>query len=166
MLQTSILQKIIDQSVLGEQSPIRPSQKKGNRFPVAASLILTSLVDVFSILVIYLLVNSMTTTNEINPEQAIQLPTASITEEFQVSLMIIVKEGEVFIDKQIVAADQLEAYFAQWQEEHKDDEKAPTITIQADREADFEVINPILEIASQTGIRNFQLAILKEDKGT
>ncbi len=163
MLYTSVLQKIISQSVLRDQSALKQQSGGKSRFPIAASLMLTSLVDVFSILVIYLLVNTSGGQQDFDLKFDLQLPKAAYSDETKTGLMLSLKDDQFFIDDNPVDIQQIESSFKSWVETHQDNPEANIITIQADRNTDFEKINPVLERAAFAGIRNFQLATLREE---
>ena len=75
-------------SALEGTSMIRPSQKRGGR-SLAAGLMLTSLVDAFSILVIFLIMNHSNSQDVVNLGEKITLPTAQEASSFKkVSLSV------------------------------------------------------------------------------
>lgn len=134
------------------------------RKTVVATLALTSLVDAFTILVIYLIVNS-SGAEPMDLEKGIQLPEASMSSELDRSPVVIFKDGSFRIDNQIIANENLKASLEQLrlktQKYFKDGESS--IMIQADENVGFEKLHPIMVAAAYAGVKHVKFAVLQKD---
>ncbi|MCB0411114.1 MAG: biopolymer transporter ExbD [Bdellovibrionales bacterium] len=152
-------------SLLDNQSLLKP-KGKGSKKELAATLILTSLVDVFSILVIYLMV-STTAGVEMDVAEGITLPSASnsvVTTE--TGFLVMVSPRGIEIDKQIVPLDQVMEVLKQHQAAlaEQNDPKAKRLVLQADKESDFDAINPVIMAGTQSGFENITFAVLQKEE--
>ncbi len=148
-----ILANTTMRSALGSQSALKPKAALGKK-ALVITLILTSLVDVFSILVIYLLVNT-SASQEITLKGDIELPIAHNTSVIESGLVLRIDGKDLYIDDQIVASEDLLS---------KLEEMAmQTLIIQADRKIAFSELSPILLIASRTGYSKVRFAVIRGD---
>lgn len=120
-----------------------------------ASLMLTSLVDAFSILVIFLMMNSATDTSPIEAYGSIDLPQAKsalVTEERPT---LRIEKGEYFLKEQkIEVSGLLDAL-------NSIPSKGELIII-ADREMDYQELNPVIVLGSQAGFSDLKFAVIKK----
>ncbi len=145
-------------------SLIKPSKgRSGNK--LAATLILTSLVDVFSILVIYLLVTSMNQPHELNLDD-IDLPIASSSVVLDGGTIVKVTHQGILIDEQPVSEAALDEFFemrvAGLREEQGEEAKL-AIVIQADKSADYSLVDPIILKATSAGFSRLRFAVVQEE---
>ena len=92
MLTSSFLKNQTLMSPLNEASTLKPHSGKGKR-PLLFTLTLTSLIDAFSILVIFLLSNYSTSSQPKNLDAKMQLPMASKSADLNIGTVIKVSEG-------------------------------------------------------------------------
>src|SRR5258708_39586811 len=101
MLSRSVLKDQIMKSSLKAQSTLRPKGGK-KRKTLVFSLTLTSLIDAFSILVIYLLIN-FGASQTVQPGKDMQLPMATQTDSMDVGTVVSINKGRYFVDDREVA---------------------------------------------------------------
>ncbi len=144
-------------SALAQQSALKPKAGLGKR-ALVSTLILTSLVDVFSILVIYLLVNT-SASQEVTLQGEIELPTAVNTSVIEAGLVLRLQQDGIFLNDQLIPANELlktlEEYAAQ------DTSELRTLIIQADRRSQFAEMSPVLLSAARTGFHRVRFAVIK-----
>ena len=150
-------------SPIKEGSKIRPF---GNSIKktIAASLALTSLVDAFTILVIYLVVNAGPA-ETIDLKEGINLPQAMTGKELDGSPVVTFKNGSFMIENRIIAAADLKVALDQLREKSKNLFKTgePAIVVEADENIDFNKLQPLLVASSYAGIRHVKFAVLQKD---
>ncbi|MCC7405233.1 MAG: biopolymer transporter ExbD [Bdellovibrionales bacterium] len=153
-------------SPISNQATVRP-RKSIFRRPLVTTLILTSLVDAFSILVIYLLVNTGAATEPLDSKQ-LQLPFASQSEVLQAGLVIRIENNRYYLNDQEVRStilgDALEKANSALVD--KGDERSGKAIIVADQNVKFEDLNPVITACSQTQIKKIKFAVYPEEPGT
>src|SRR4051794_25966346 len=132
MLNQSILKNQSMVSPLASASLLSPKGKKRGR-SIAMTLVLTSLVDAFCMLTIYLMFNVSPSGQAANLK-SMNLPIASHSDLFTSGILVRVENGRYYLNDQEVGKDQLTAALAPF----KRDPTAPLdpdrqIVIQADR---------------------------------
>lgn len=152
-------------SPLSSESVIRPKANKGPKTLVAA-LILTSLVDAFSILVIYLLMNTTTATEALDLEKEITLPMATQSDMLQAGVVVSALKKSYKINNEVLTAEELGPRLKALQEklDSESDRRAGKLVIQADKKVNFETLNPIIIAGSQGGFETIKFAVMP-DKG-
>ena len=71
---------------------------------VVAQLSLTAMVDMFTVLVVFLLMNYRTTETVLYIPKEVELPTASETKELKPAHVVTVSPREILIDQEVVAS--------------------------------------------------------------
>ncbi len=143
-------------SALNQQSVLKP---KGNLFKktIVGTLILTSLVDVFSILVIYLLVNT-SASQEVPLNGKIELPIASQTESIDSGLIVRLEGNKIYIDDQPASQKELASRLGSITFEEG---KEKSLVIQADRQMNYSELSPILLSAAKSGFTKVRFAVIQ-----
>lgn len=161
-LKTEMMKSPID-----GQAVVRPQGRTARR-SLVLSLVLTSLVDAFSILVIYLLVNTSAATETLNVNKEIKLPLASQSEVLQAGLVVKIEKRRYFLNDQEVSVSSLGDALEKAQEELSllGDERSGKVIIQADQGLTFEDLNPVITACSQTQIKKIKFAVFPEEKGS
>jgi biopolymer transport protein ExbD len=136
------------------QSHLRP--QRSNIKKKAATLMITSLVDAFSILVIYLLFGPAITGEAVNPELKLQLPVAYQSSLADQETSLVIKNNRYYLQNEEVAPQKLVAKLKQVSRKFSD-KKA--LVIIADQKNDIEKINPVLIAASEAGLSQLRLAV-------
>lgn len=166
MLGTKVLGNTVFGSVLGGASVLgsgvaTKAKKKGQ-----AGLLLTSLVDSFAILVIFLMMNASTSYKvELDPQ--ISLPAALSGNPIEKATTLMIKGGRYFLEKKEYDAQQLATAIYQITNQKLADDapealknQVKSLIVVADKQMDFSELNPLIKIASSAGITEFKFAIL------
>lgn len=133
------------------------SRKKDMNTP----LLLTALVDAFSILVIFLLVQIAGVPNEFEANDKLSLPKASAvglvsTDKTAVVTNLVFVDGGFKLDGQTVTLATLKNQLVRMKAEKGESVR---LIIQADQRSDFDRIAPILAITAEAGIANLEFAV-------
>ncbi len=156
------------------RSPLRGSSgiKRTNRVQrktIVASLLLTSLVDIMSILVIYLIFNS-SADPELLMKAGISLPEATNLNRIKLATVVEVFEDQYFIDNQLIQVEDLAKVFTEIKQKSVEenlnlvDETPTEIIVKADGGIEFEKLNPILIAGAEVGIEKIKFAALQGKK--
>ena len=146
-----------------------------------AGLNLVSLMDIFTILVFFLLMNSGDS-QEIEKAQFITLPDSQATGSFQNDLLIMISDDAVLInDEEIVSLDQVKEtkgksvpelaeflkQYASEQGELSAFEKkhGRPVTIMGDQAVPYEILKGVMASCSQENFRDIALAVNQVVKG-
>jgi biopolymer transport protein ExbD len=150
-------------SPLKEGSQIRPFGNKIKK-TIVTTLALTSLVDAFTILVIYLVVNS-SPAEQLDIKDGITLPTASVSADLDSSPVVTFKNNSFYIEDRAVANGDLQAALKALKEKTKNlfKNKEAAIVVQADEGVDFNLLQPIMVASSYAGISKVKFAVLQKD---
>lgn len=82
----------------------RNRMKKGSGRKLVAQLSLTAMVDMFTVLVVFLLMNYRTTETVLYIPKEVQLPEASETKELKPAHVVTISAKEILIDREVVAS--------------------------------------------------------------
>ena len=132
-----------------------------------ATLMLTSLIDAFSILVVYLLMFFSSAGEMTYVSSDIDLPKASIIERLDRYSIIQIKKEGYFIEDVELKADSLVSYLANLKKELSKaqstyENQKDTITIQADKTVKYDRLSPVIQACSHAGFSNIKFAVLGE----
>lgn len=154
-MNASILQKQKMTSPLEAMKRIQATGGSGSEKSLFFSLNLTTLIDAFCILVIFLLSNMNGQIQNLQMGKDMVLPAAVKTETLDQGLMVRIEKNELFVDdKKINKEDIAKALL---------DAKKPensSIIIQADRRSDYEKIGMVLRAGGQAGYEKYIFAVL------
>jgi len=144
-------------SPLGGQSVLRP---KGNivKKSLIATVILTSLVDAFSILVIYLIVNT-STSNDIISAKDMVLPKSQQSIQLEQGTVVRVQKNGYFVNDKKVSLRGLPRMLLKIQQQARQQHKKLSLIIQADQNDGFSQLNPILVSSAATGFEKIKFAV-------
>ncbi len=163
LAEASPLKKSVLASAIAGQSRIRPTGQKHRR-TLLASLMLTSLVDAFSILVIFLLINYSANQDNVNVGDKIRLPEARASQFIQNGVVVRIEgeTGEVFVDDKGIAisalADHLKALNGGAEKASSDG-----LVIVADRQLDYAALSPVILAGSSAGFTKFKFAVVRDE---
>lgn len=161
MIDQGILHGKAVTSVLGSMSHLNP-EGKPHKKSVASDLLLTALIDAFSILVIFLLMSFSSTGEILYIGKGTELPKAANTTLIERFPVVRVDEGKVYLEDALIEGDSLTAGLLdlrkKWQEMHPSEEYPGILTVQADRRVKYEVLNQIVVAASQAGFSDMKFA--------
>lgn len=143
---------------------LKPSKGGRTKKSIVATMMLTSLVDAFTIVVIYLIVNS-TASEQLEVTDGLHLPKASFSQEIDNSPSVIFKNNQFIVDDRAVSESslqgELKALVAKNISFFKSGE--PSIIVQADEGVDFDKLQPLLIASSYAGIKHVKFAVLQKD---
>lgn len=156
---------ILKQSFVTDSSVVNTKASKKIKKSVAATLMLTSLIDAFSILVVYLLMFFSSTGEMAYVNSEIELPKASTIERLDRFSIIQIKKTGYFVDEKKIAESELVSFLLSLKQKlnanHASDQ-AETITIQADKNLKYSDLSPIIQACSHTGFSEIKFAVLGE----
>ncbi len=161
---SSSLKQTSIQSPLSQMAIVRPKAASTKR-TLVSSLMLTSLVDAFSILVIFLLMNTKSGIEQVELKKINQLPHATAMDTVTKGIVLRIEDNKYFVDEVQVS----EATLAQKLEEAKTKFEAGTINglkasviVQADKKLDYEAVSPILRAGAAAGLNQFKFAVVEK----
>ena len=116
---------------------------------------LAPMIDIVFLLLIFFVVASTLNMNEV--QATIQLPGTNTVDGKNIKeiVLYITKEGQVFLEKEKIEWEQLPDILYECMTENK----TKKVTIYADREADFQYIVDILDLANQLKINQIQFSL-------
>jgi len=153
---------------------------KRNRLKPSNSLILTSLMDILTVLVLFLLKSFVIEGEVISPVPGVSLPESSSNTAPQSSIVIAIFNDSVMLNGEVVAsvsrsvssgdlliaplADKLDAARAQSAEIARlrgtPEEFKGKVSIQGDREIDFAILQRVMYTCSVSGYEQISLAVI------
>jgi biopolymer transport protein ExbD len=151
------------QSQLGSQSSLSPqgSKRKKRGFE---GLMLTSLVDAFSILVIFLLLNFSSSESIIILPKGTELPKAVQNEELKKNTVVKIDEDKLYVGDQQVTKDNLLASLISLRKSMNEAAGGVmedfAVTIQADRRTKYAQLNTLVSACAQAGFSDLHFAVL------
>ena len=134
----------------------------------AATLMLTSLIDAFSILVVYLLMFFSSTGEMTYVSSDIELPKANLIERLDRYSIIQIKKTGYFVEDTELKSEDIVSYLVDLKkklnEKHSQSkaEQTETITIQADKTVPYDRLSPVIQACSHAGFSNIKFAVLGE----
>ena len=144
-------------SALANQSRLRPGSGRTRRSTLTA-LMLTSLVDAFSILVIFLIITYNTSPGAVNTGH-VTLPQVSQTEFLQQGVVVRIENNLYVVDEHPVALAQLgETLKAAFMKNGS--AKQDGLILVADRNLDYETLSPAILAGSNAGFTKFKFAVI------
>lgn len=157
------------QSILGQtqrRSPLLEAQnlnkKSGKKVGVkelAQVLPLTSLIDAFSIIVIYLLIGTQSGVIETPMTPGMKLPMAQNAESLEKTVAILrIQDNRFFLNDKLVRFQDLSEELAQLKKNSSD--KSVEIMVQADQNMNYASLDPLIKAGSLAGIEKFKFAVL------
>lgn len=162
----SLLGKASLSSPLLSASPLNPHGAPSASREVNAPLMLTSLVDAFSILVIYLLMHFSASGEILMISKNTELPTAANSADLVRYTIVKVEEGKYYLENEEVAPENLVAKLLENREKFVKDrpgEEFPDkIIVQADRRTPYKVLNSIVHAGAQTGYSEIKFAVVSK----
>ncbi|MBX3022895.1 MAG: biopolymer transporter ExbD [Bdellovibrionales bacterium] len=164
MLETqSVLTDTAMTSVLAGESQLRPSHAKVKR-NVNADLLLTALIDAFSILVIFLLASFSSSGELLTMSKDMELPKASLNEILERNPVVKIDGTKLYLEDKEITTDSLIAELIQLRKQFAEtrpgEEYPGIVTVQADRRLKYELLNQIVLAASAAGFGDIRFAVL------
>lgn len=163
---------------IGLPSPLgsaMSSQKTAGRSKrdMNTPLLLTALVDAFSILVIFLLVQVSGAPNLFEADDKIKLPKAAAVDlqpdskDTKVLNLVIHRDAYVLDGERLnVSGLRARLVDAGKQAKAEQDGGKTRLVIQADEQNDFDLLSPVLGITAEAGISTLEFAVQAVEEGT
>ncbi|XGC82207.1 ExbD/TolR family protein [Bdellovibrio bacteriovorus] len=148
-------------SPLSDVQSLKPGMKskKGKLQDLALALPLTSLIDAFSIIVIYLLIGTQNSGMETTIPTKMSLPTASHSVGIEKETPILsIQKGVYRLNDEVVQKKDLGQKLAELKK--KSEEKSVELLVQADQEMAYEDLDPLLKASSLSGIEKMKFAVV------
>ena len=149
-------------SALGSTSMLRPRAGTGFRRSTVASLMLTSLVDAFSILVIFLIMNHSASNEVVNIGSKVTLPQARESQFIQSGVVVRIEGGHFMVEDKEVALGSLSTQLKALNSS-VEVAKREGLIIVADRSLDYADLSPVILAGSQAGFSKFKFAVIRKD---
>lgn len=158
-MHSSFLKNKVLYSPLASQSALRPQKGRGKKNTMA-TLLLTSLVDAFSILVIFLMMTSAAEQSDFQADH-VKLPKASEAQAtFKTAVVKIVGSSILVNDKAVRAENLAQALREVYSQLKASGSEHPeSLVIVADKDQDFLTLNPIIVAGSRVGFNEFKFAV-------
>ena len=164
MLGNTIVKETALSGIIGSSSVLAPDSGGHHKRNIVADLLLTALIDAFSILVIFLLMSFSSSGDILYIGKNQELPKAARAEALERFPIVKIEEGKYFLEDQPVTADGLVAGLLgvrkKWQEIHTGEEFPATLTVQADRRVKYEVLNSVVLASSHAGFSDIKFAVI------
>lgn len=160
MIINGLISKKKTVSLMPDGSSMGLRQAKTKKVLVAG-LALTSLVDAFSILVIYLLVSTTSGEMDLNTDH-IDLPVVGSSQTLKPAPVVKVAKRGYYFDEKRVSLRLLSVKLKKAFVELDESEKQKPIIIQADKKVGFAKINPLVLIATKAGFNQLRFAVIQE----
>lgn len=140
---------------------LKPGLKNKKRMgsELAIALPLTSLIDAFSIIVIYLLIGTQNSGIESTIPSTISLPTASHSVGIEKETPILtIQKGVYRLNDQVVSVKALGQKLLELKNKAQD--KTLELLVQADQEMKYQDLDPLLKAGSESGIEKMKFAVV------
>jgi biopolymer transport protein ExbD len=157
MLERSYLKSQMRNTGLKNQSTLKP-KGGGIKRSLMFSLTLTSLIDAFTIMVIYLLVNFGDPSQNIKLAGNIDLPQAVQNDQIGEGTVVSIKDGRYFFENKEVSLSDVTRQLVQVIQTKTGDQN---LVIEADKTTDYQALSPIILAGSQAGFHQFKFAVLQ-----
>lgn len=154
-MKASVLKNLHHVSPLESMKRIQASGGGRKEKSLFFSLNLTTLIDAFCILVIFLLSNMNGRVQNLKDSQSIVLPVAMMTEALGQGLVVRIEQNTIFVDDKKTTESNLAKAIL-------DAKKADnsSLIIQADRKSDYQNIGLVLRAGGQAGYEKYVFAVL------
>ncbi len=163
----SIINETAIESATSAGSTLKPSGGRGKK-QLAQALMLTSLVDAFSILMIFLLMNFSATEEFIFLNKDTVLPEASQILELEQNTVVRIENEKLFIGEEELDESGLIAKLIEirkdWAAATQEGVEAedPGVTIQADRMVAYEFLNKVVLASNHAGFSDIHFVVLRK----
>lgn len=133
---------------------------------IMATVMLTSLVDTFSVLVIYLLVNFSTTGELLYMSEGMELPAAVKAIELERNVVVKVEKNKLYIEEEEIPTQQLVRKLIDvkknWEKYYPDSQFTGAMTIQADRRQTYDLLSHVVQAGGHAGYSDINFAVIRK----
>lgn len=148
-------------SPLQEAMRLRPTGAGPAKKKVVATLVLTSLVDAFSIILIYLLFQNTSNGTTMEIKEIEKLPVAVRATALTEGLLVKITGDKFIVGEETVDEAQLASHLRA--KRGTETASEPSLVVQADDKADFSKLSTIVRAASVGGYHHFKFAVRQEE---
>lgn len=145
-------------SPLENMQRMKNGEGKKKLLDMAPVLPLTSLIDAFSIIVIYLLIGTQSGGLETVVPNNMKLPMADSGVGVESSPIVRIERGRYFVDEKEVRLSELTARLAEIKAAKSEGDAE--ILIQADQKMDYASLDPLLRASAQAGLQKLRFAVM------
>ena len=142
------------------------SSKGRKKRNLAETVMLTSLVDAFSILVVYLLFNFSSTGELLYMSEGMELPAAVKAIELKRNVVVKVEKNKLFIEEEEISPNRLVKQLIEvkknWAKYYPDTEFSGAMTIQADRRQSYDLLSHVIQAGGHAGFSDINFAVLRK----
>lgn len=141
------------------QAVVRPRGVTRKRSLVTA-VMLTSLIDAFTVLIFFCLMNPLIANDNVQLTKGMKLPEASSGEELADGPVVRMQDGQYYINNQMISKDGLRAALSVYAPKTDEEKAKIALVLQADKNDEFSGFNHVILAAAQNGIQKFQFLVL------
>ncbi|MBS1969871.1 MAG: biopolymer transporter ExbD [Bdellovibrionales bacterium] len=136
----------------------KDGKKTSHGKELGLALPLTSLIDAFCIIVIYLLIGTQTTGVESKIPGQMSLPTAEHSQALEKEIATLkIEKGNYFLNEKPVPRTSLGTKLAELKKSTKE---AMELLVQADTNMEYADLDPLLRAGSEAGIEKLRFAVI------
>jgi biopolymer transport protein ExbD len=152
---------------------LRRTQRKAQTKKVMiAGLMLTSMIDMFSLLVIFLLQNFSASTQQLYVNKNMVLPNSASSNEIADAPVLAISENDVVLDSKVIGSleilkkepsalmEALKAHRESWMVAHPNEEFDGKIIIQADKKVSSAIVAHFMGMLPTQKYSSIQLAVI------
>ena len=160
---------------------LRKSKKRSRKF-VPPKLMLTSMMDMFTIILIFLLFSFSEHPEDLKLDKDLELPSSTSKGEYQETIKIVLSQKELRLNDKVMATVQgrqitglanddlensslfhgLKAFRIESEKPENGQEPPTHVLFLCDKSHSFQTINRVIKTAGLAGYPNFQFAVLEE----
>lgn len=157
------------------------SKRRSQKF-IPPKLMLTSMMDMFTIILIFLLFSFSDHPENLKLDQDLELPTSTAEGEYRETIKIVLSQRELRLNDEVMAAvegrqvagltndnlensplfHRLKTIRIESEESENGQEPSTHILFLCDKSHSFQTINRVIKTAGMAGYPNFQFAVLEE----
>ncbi|MBC7740937.1 MAG: biopolymer transporter ExbD [Bdellovibrionaceae bacterium] len=154
-MKASVLKKLKMHAPLRSMKRLHGDGGSGKEKSLFFSLNLTTLIDAFCILVIFLLSNMNSRVQTIQENQKVVLPVAVQTEALDQGLVVRIEQGQFYLEDKLITKPNLAQAILSAKKT-----TLSSLIIQADRQSDYENIALVLRAGGQAGYEKYIFAVM------
>ena len=156
---------MVSSPLLGSSNSSFGGSKRAKK-SVVATLMLTSLVDTFSVLVIYLLVSFNTAEELLYINKDMVLPAAAEAEALERNVVVKVEKDKLYIEDDEVGVKGLVKRLLKvrknWEEYYPGTEFSGALTIQADKGQAYDLLSHVIQAGGHAGYSDINFAVIRK----
>lgn len=160
----------------------RGGRRAVSRFRAQSKLKLTSMMDILTVLLLFLLKSFVVEGEAMVPPAGLELPESSAESSPQISLVVAINDDAILVGDEVVASvsasledpspviEPLAVYFDEtWEKldniarlKGEAQAEARTVTIQGDREIEFRILEKVMVTLAESGFEDVSLAVIRK----